>query len=96
MILLVILIQFVESKLGTHENKNYLHDLMFHIIWHPFDFDILNFSNRYCSNYNKYQGDHSVQNNTHATIIGQAMSFYILFWFFTHRRTIIVTGNKMW
>jgi len=36
MILLAILIQFVESKLGTHENKNYLHDLMFHVfkfIW---------------------------------------------------------------
>jgi len=36
MILLAILIQLVESKLGTYENKNYLHDLMFHIfkfIW---------------------------------------------------------------
>jgi len=34
--MLAILIQFVESKLGTRENNNYLHDLMFHIfkfIW---------------------------------------------------------------
>jgi len=34
--MLAILIQFAESKLGTQENKNYSHDLMFRIfkfIW---------------------------------------------------------------